>query len=190
MRFVSFAILLSGCVSPGTAFDQYAKEMSINKSVVTGGRFEHAVYEKSASVSNAETLHVYIGSDGTPWRGNRPASDPTPRNPLALRLMLIDPAPAIYIGRPCYHGLAQDPDCNESVWTSARYSADTVDSMAAVIAGYSAEHIILIGYSGGGSIAALLASRLEKVRSLLTIAANLDTAAWVRLMAMSHWATL
>jgi pimeloyl-ACP methyl ester carboxylesterase len=41
--------------------------------------------------------------------------------------------------------------------------------------------VVLIGYSGGGVLAWLIAERLEQVRLLVTIAANLDIDAWTRL---------
>jgi dienelactone hydrolase len=41
-----------------------------------------------------------------------------------------------------------------------------------------AERLRIIGYSGGGVLAVLIAERLESVREVVTIAANLDVAAW------------
>ena len=38
--------------------------------------------------------------------------------------------------------------------------------------------LILVGYSGGGVLATALAARMERVKGLLTIAANLDVLAW------------
>ena len=41
----------------------------------------------------AGALHVYIEGDGTPYVARHDfAADPTPRNPLMLRLMTLDPA--------------------------------------------------------------------------------------------------
>jgi pimeloyl-ACP methyl ester carboxylesterase len=38
--------------------------------------------------------------------------------------------------------------------------------------------LTLIGYSGGGVLAMLIAARVDQVRRVVTIAANLDTDAW------------
>ncbi len=46
--------------------------------------------------------------------------------------------------------------------------------------------IVLIGYSGGGTLAALLASRLRSVRALVTVAGNLDIEAWTHLHGYSE----
>jgi pimeloyl-ACP methyl ester carboxylesterase len=42
----------------------------------------------------------------------------------------------------------------------------------------SLHEVTLIGYSGGGVLAMLIAARVEQVRTVVTIAANLDIDAW------------
>jgi pimeloyl-ACP methyl ester carboxylesterase len=44
---------------------------------------------------------------------------------------------------------------------------------------------VLIGYSGGGALAMLVAERVANVSAVVTIAGNLDTEAWTRLHAYS-----
>jgi dienelactone hydrolase len=46
---------------------------------------------------------------------------------------------------------------------------------------HRARRLVLIGYSGGGTLAMLLAERVANVRALITVAGNLDTDAWTRL---------
>ncbi|MCC6656833.1 MAG: alpha/beta hydrolase, partial [Rhodocyclaceae bacterium] len=52
-----------------------------------------------------DTLTIYIEGDGAPWPSPyHPPSDPTPRDPLALRLADRDTAPQLaYLGRPCQY---------------------------------------------------------------------------------------
>ena len=38
--------------------------------------------------------------------------------------MGLDPAPSVYLGRPCYLGRAADPGCHPWYWTHGRYPAD------------------------------------------------------------------
>lgn len=147
-----------------------------------GDPFVHTAYLGRGN-RRSDLLHVYFSGDGSPWIGRtRIAKDPTPRNPVALRLMAIDPNPRLYLGRPCYHGLLNSSGCSPALWTSARYSETVVRSMAAALQTFierkGIEHVVLIGYSGGGVLAWLLAERVPRVRTLVTIAANLDIDAW------------
>lgn len=53
-----------------------------------------------------DVLRVYIEGDGHAWQSRtRPSADPTPHNPVGLRLALADPSPAplLYLARPCQY---------------------------------------------------------------------------------------
>ncbi len=102
-----------------------------------------------------------------------------------LRLMALDPSPSVYLGRPCYFGLSHDRGCNPSYWTVRRFAPEVVDSLAAVLRSETdraqARTVELYAHSGGGTLAVLLADRVESVSRVVTIGANLDTAAWCHL---------
>lgn len=154
----------------------------MERRVVPGAGFRHLVFIEG-DLAAARDIHIYLEGDGLPWATRyRVAPDPTPRSPLALRLMASDPAPSIYLGRPCYFGLTEGDPCSPWLWTHGRYSPQVVDSMRAAIASVlppdSTARITLIGYSGGGVLAALIAPRLAGEVRLVTIAANLDIDAW------------
>lgn len=180
------ALWLTGCVSPQDRVNDRATEAGFRQQLMPGKQFEHIVYEHRLDTSPMAEMHIYIDGDGTPWLAGRyPATNPTPRRPVALELMAADPAPAIYLGRPCYLGLQRSANCDEQFWTSRRYSPEVVASMLSVINHYQhtyqVQKIVLIGYSGGGTLAALLARDLQKPVFLLTIGANLDTQLWTEL---------
>ena len=67
-------------------------------------------------------------------------------------------------------------------WTSHRYSQAVVNSMSSVLNSWLEQHafkqLVLIGYSGGGSLAVLMAEGIKGVEKVVTVAANLDVAAW------------
>ncbi|MGD9601574.1 MAG: alpha/beta hydrolase [Gammaproteobacteria bacterium] len=177
------ALLLTACATPAARFAETAAARGLVRTDVPGLGFTHAVFARAAPAPTADALHLYLEGDGTPWLGpGRIAADPTPREPLALELLARDPAPALLLGRPCYHAHAMPAACTPEVWTHARYGEAVIASLAAaagtLLARTPRADVTLIGYSGGGALAVLLAPRLPRVRHVVTIAANLDVAAW------------
>ncbi len=178
------ACVPAGCANAPERIDRAAARFGYSRLLVKGDNFSHVVYSKLKSVPD-RVLHVYLEGDGTPWIGaSWVADDPTPRNPLMLRLMALDPADSIYVGRPCYHGLQRTPPCRANFWTSARYSHEVVDSMAAVVRGIIDERqsaaLRLFGHSGGGTLAVLMAQQFKSTEAVITLAGNLDVEAWAR----------
>jgi pimeloyl-ACP methyl ester carboxylesterase len=146
--------------------------------------------------AQTDLVTVYIESDGAPWRRrNEPPSDPTPIKPLVLRMSIDDPSPAVaYLGRPCqYLPEAELRLCDPELWSRGRFRDDAVESMNAAIdvlkRHYGASAINLVGYSGGGAMAALIAARRNDVNCLVTVAAPLDTRAWTDALGVSPLAT-
>ncbi len=124
--------------------------------------------------------HLYIEGDGRAWLSiSQPSADPTPRQPVALQLAVRDPWPnVIYLARPCQYTLNKSPACQVEYWTSRRFSSDVIDSMNRAVEVLAQQvprqPIHLIGYSGGGAVAVLLAARRDDIASLRTVAGNLD----------------
>lgn len=134
-------------------------------------------------VPDTARIHVYIDGDGSPWLGaGRVAADPSARDPLILELLHRDDTTALLLGRPCYYQSAPAAGCEPWLWTMGRYSETVVASLETaarqVLARYPRADVTVIGYSGGGTLAVLLAPRLPRVSRVVTLAANLDTAAW------------
>ncbi len=176
------AVALTGCQSAAT-LSGLSRKHDLAQETVDTGLFRHAVAYNRVPASPGDRLYVYIEGDGSPWiAGRRIAADPTPRQPLALLLMVQDRNPALYLGRPCYFGLANSAGCQFHLWTDARYSAAVIESMAMALetlrTRLGATEVVLIGYSGGGAIAALLAARNPHVSAVVTIAGNLDIELW------------
>lgn len=129
------------------------------------------------------TLTVYLEGDGLAFLGPRTVSpDPTPTDPLALRLALAHPGGAAWLGRPCQFGATTG--CTPLDWTIDRYSPAMVaavnDAVGRLKARSGATNLILAGHSGGGALAVLVAARRGDVSALVTIAANLDTTLWTQ----------
>lgn len=133
---------------------------------------------------------MYIENDGRPWASPRQVSaDPTPREPVMLEAMALDPGPALYLGRPCYFIADQDKDCDALLWTHRRYAPEVVASMAAALRDFLRDEpypdLVFFGHSGGGTLAVLLAEHFGQSRAVVTLAANLDVAGWTRLHGFS-----
>jgi hypothetical protein len=178
------AIWVGGCATPPERFAETAATLGLEREIATGVGFRHVLYWNGRSRASP-VLHVYIDGDGTVEIGGYPAAEPTPRNPLMLRLLDLDPGPAVLVGRPCYYGLATDPSCNAALWTEARYSEAVVASMAAVVRQLVAQgpyrQVAWFGHSGGGALAVLTAARVPESAAVVTVAANLDIDAWADL---------
>jgi hypothetical protein len=173
-------LLLTACTTATELLDREARKFGLTRQVLKGTVYQHVAYQNAFT---GNTFHIYLDGDGTPWSTRFIiAADPTPRNPLVLQLMAQDDTPSLYLGRPCYHGLAAVSPCSPLLWTSRRYGPEVVDSMAAALAGFLTStpyaKLVFIGYSGGAALAMLLAERFATTRGVLTVAGNLDPDRW------------
>lgn len=134
----------------------------------------------SKFTSSGKSLTVYIEGDGAAWKSRHELSiDPTPCHALVLSLAAVDHSENIaYLARPGQLTISGKPDCDPEYWSRKRFSEEVVSAMNSAIdelkAGSGADDINLIGYSGGATIAIIIASRRNDVVSIRTIAGNLD----------------
>ena len=185
------ALFLAGCRSALPAPEQrwlsaeiIARQAGWQASLLDAGNFQLQAFAPQHATA-AQRLTIYIEGDGLPWASrSRPSTDPTPVRPVALELAVRDPGAAVYLARPCHYQGAGTPGCDQSVWTSDRFSERVVASSDAAIDqlknAYSASELRLVGYSGGAAVAALVAARRTDVTALVTVAGNLDHATWTR----------
>lgn len=158
--------------------DKVAEPAHFVKSTVKGGEFLITTYQRITEQSQPYVF--YIESDGHAFMSYGVSDNPTPFNPLLLKLATVDKRPNIvYIARPCqYTPMELNPICMKSpiYWTHKRLSEEVVNSINQVIETINnGKRFSLVGYSGGGGIAVLIAARNKNVKDILTLAANLDT---------------
>jgi pimeloyl-ACP methyl ester carboxylesterase len=165
---------------------QLAVQAGFQESVLSNAQFDLVAFSKPSKQVNS-VLVVYIEGDGRAWKtAALPSDNPTPTNPLALRLAIQDPRPAVaYLARPCQFITLPSRGCSEKFWTNARFSTAVIENMNESVEKlkrqYGASELVLIGYSGGGAIATLIAAKRTDIKSITTVAGNLDTNTWVRL---------
>ena len=152
-------------------------------------------YMRRGTTTRAERVTIYIESDGAPWRlPDEPPADPTPLKPFVMRMAISDVSPATaYLSRPCqYLSETERRHCDANLWMQARFSGEAVTATNQAIdqikSSTGASAVNLVGYSGGGAMAALVAARRNDVSCLVTLAAPLDTDAWTDSLQVSRLA--
>lgn len=129
---------------------------------------------------------IYIGGEGHIWGlTGKETRNPTPINPVALHLASKDLAQNVaYIARPCqYSGMLDtSADCDPAYDgpTEKQFAPEVLAAYNTALDDIKSRYDItdfnLIGFSGGGTIAALLAAERKDISSLRTVAAPLGSA--------------
>jgi pimeloyl-ACP methyl ester carboxylesterase len=168
-----------GSSDPGAGLGGWSRER------IPAGPFELQAYTRQG-VTAVKQLHIYLHGDGRAFlRPGTVSRDPTPRESLTARLAAADPAPTVFLSRPCYFGTLDGPGCDSIYWTVERFGPTVVNAVAAAVERVAARHpdaqVTLIGYSGGGVLSLLAARQAVSVSSVITIAAPLDTGRWSEL---------
>lgn len=184
-------ILISGCgyivPTPAQRFTTLKKLIDhhdVQSEVLSAKKFD--LYSVHSNLSQCENsfVSIYIEGDGLPWITiDTISQDPTPIDPLGLKLFLQDTNQCkVYLARPCQY--VRNSSCVQSIWTNRRFSENVIESFNQVLDEIKkrsgASSFKLFGYSGGGAIAALLAARRDDISRLVTIGGNLDTAYWTK----------
>lgn len=185
--------LLGACagVDPDLHANALAQSAGLQREQVDTDNFVLTAFSRMTRADRP--LNIYIEGDGLAWRSrNEPSDDPTPHQALGLALAVADPAPnVVYLARPCqFTPMALNPRCDVSYWTGRRYAPEVVASMNQAVSHFAArapgQRINLVGYSGGGAVAVLIAAQRHDVASLRTVAGNLDHVAVNQLHGVSQ----
>jgi dienelactone hydrolase len=184
-------LLIGGCgyVVPTVdeRFDTFKKltnDKNLTLKTIQTTKFDIYSVQKKFSTCRGKSIDLYIEGDGLPWITRTTVSDnPTPINPLGLKLFLKDSHEcAVYLARPCQY--ISSSTCKQKYWTSHRFSSEIIESFNEALdkikKSSSASSFRVFGYSGGGAIAALLAVKRDDIHVIVTIAGNLDIDAWTK----------
>lgn len=184
--FLLSLVGLAGCTNhTQLLYSESAKQGRLPLVIETG---TFVIQSVIPAETETDSLRVYIEGDGKAWATkSQPSTDPTPTSPLVAMLAAKDPAPSAYIARPCQY--IMNNLCSHSIWTDRRFSAEAIESISIAMDKIKlrlrVKHLELVGYSGGGAIALLLAAQRSDVTSVQTLAGNLTPDGWVRLHQLS-----
>jgi pimeloyl-ACP methyl ester carboxylesterase len=180
-------LIVGGCTATpaerGSAAGDIALKGGLARSTVRAQGFVLTAWSRIADP--AGDVRVYIEGDGYAWATSTdPSDDPTPLNPVALRLAAVDDAPnVLYLARPCQFRPAGTRDsCETTFWTSRRFAETVVasldDAIDRALPPSPRRRLTLIGYSGGGGVAVLLAARRTDVAAVVSVAGNIAHGVW------------
>lgn len=171
--------LLTACTSDLVKrADTLAAPSGLQREEVRGGPFVLTAYVHARP--KPPLLRIYLEGDGRAWITRTQLSpDPTPHTAMGLRLAASDGGDVVYLARPCqFTPMERNPACQPAYWSGLRYSPEVVNAMNEAINRYVARlqpaRLELVGYSGGGAIAVLLAAQRKDVSAIRTVAGNLD----------------
>lgn len=199
IRFCCFvmALVLAGCVTMPSP--ELRRTAALSMATAAGWEsvrlltsdFTLAGFVPRQSAAN-DTLTIYIEGDGLAWVNTaRVSPDPTPMRAVGLELALRHPhGAAAYLARPCQYVEGDDArNCSPTWWSDRRFGAEVVAAADQAVGQlkqrFQAKELELVGYSGGGAIAALVAARRSDVARLVTVAGNLDHPTWTKLHHLS-----
>ncbi|PBP95677.1 alpha/beta hydrolase [Pseudomonas congelans] len=178
---------IAGCQSPRVGLQQLAEQHGRQMQTLSAQPFPLAALLPPETFRTPR-LRVYLEGDGHAWAtATQPSLDPSPRKLLVPRLAINDPTPSAYLARPCQFITA--PACNPALWTDRRFSQEVVTSLSSALdqmkQRYGNNEFELIGYSGGATLALLLAGQRNDITRVQTIAGNLAPKQWTALKGLS-----
>ena len=176
-------LTLLTCCGDGSADFRRAAALGFESPRVAGGAVP---FVAMARWGGGQVLTVYVEGDGRAWSLGAPPDNPTPRTPVGLELALA------IVGRRC--SISGGP---ASSWRSVpirvrrscraggRFGAVVIEAMDGAVVDAErrsgARALVLVGFSGGAAVAALLALRHPETALLVTVAGVVDPAAWTKL---------
>ena len=187
-----FFLLIAMCLASCAAF---INRQALGPELVASAKWQweimpFGVFDLAVAAppgQSGDVLTVYVEGDGFAFvHPRQPSMDPTPTDPVALRLALAQPKSGgmvAWLGRPCQYTLTgHGQNCDQRYWTNWRYAPEVIASLGQALdklkTRTKASRLVLVGYSGGGAIVALLAAQRKDVAGIITVVADLDLGYW------------
>ena len=170
---MKYGILLMGLLVTGCAWMAPDPKGFVDKQIETE-YLTFAVWEKE-TIEAGKPLRIYLEGDG----------EPNPNAKIALYYAEQDSTPnVIYMGRPCQWTNDKICQSKPEIYREQRFHPELIREIEEVILYLKNKHkapsVELVGYDGGATIALDLASQMNDVNRVITIAGILDTNAYTR----------
>jgi hypothetical protein len=167
------------CAGKFSIAKKIARTAELSPTVLNTSYFKLQIFYRISKIRNPIT--IYIEGDGRGWlTRTQPSANPTPKNPIALRLAALDKNKnVIYIARPCqYINIKSEKLCSAPYWTNKRFAKEVIlainEAINIMASRAKTKKIHLIGYSGGGAIVAMVAAKRRDIASIRTVAGYMD----------------
>ncbi|WP_419797807.1 MAG: alpha/beta fold hydrolase [Terasakiella sp.] len=187
------ALFLGGCLNIHTdrAYDkayELTRESQWVPTYIETAHFTLKSYLSPKRSAPDLPLIAYIEGDGSAWIDvNRISPDPTPQEPFMLSVALQDTTfDAVYIARPCQYVINEGKgvNCQYALWTDGRFNevviADMNEAIDKALKQKNRQNVILVGGSGGATVAMLVAARRTDVQGIVSLAGLLNHTSWTR----------
>ena len=167
-----------------TAINLYSNNKNIVQKDIQTSQFN--LFSLQDMQRNCSNIKIFVEGDGLSWISRTTISpNPTPITPVGLKLMLSDDKSSckIYLARPCQY--IDSNMCEEKYWTSHRFNEKIIQSydeaLTNIKKAFLNSKFDLVGYSGGGAVVTLIATKRDDINSITTIAGNLDIDEWTKI---------
>ncbi len=104
----------------------------------------------------------------------------TPANPVGLELASRDKSKNVaYLARPCqYLKMPNEKGCDPKYWKANRFDPEVIEAyniaLDDIAARWDITEFHIVGYAGGANIAAVLAATRKDIKTLRTVAGDLN----------------
>lgn len=137
-------------------------------------RISFITWEKTGIKDN-NTLRFYISGNG----------NPTPKNPIALKLAENDDFQNIVVlTRPCQYNEKMSICSNESIWKENQYHPEIIQEMSELvlfyIKKYKPKHIEFVAIDSATPLAFSLAQKFSNTSKIITIGGILDVDSYAK----------
>jgi hypothetical protein len=153
---------------------------------IQAGQFNLVAWERMHQRHQEATIYIegdsinQINTNPNLVSNNFLRINSTPDVPLGLYLASRDQSENLaYLARPCqFIKIPEEKGCPQSYWQENRFTPEIINAYQRALDDIKARYDItafhIVGYDGGGNIAAVLAAKRSDIITLRTVAGNLN----------------